>query len=467
MGDKIITQNYRILPLELQYFSSYLEQFSAAVCEPLRVKSIDAEREYLHVALEKQVKGETHFYLVVERQFDRVIGAVEIRDPEQSRGQLYTWLNERYWGTGIFQEVIREVAADYFTKTQARYFDATVEVNNVRSYRALKKAGFADLGIQEGAWGRYYVLVLRNKKFDIANGLGDRMKLKLMMWCAVALGINSLQAMEVKKLTGVVLKPFLTIARRGFPCSVSTDGGSRGVVRERKCGAEQGLSDSSNALNTIFSDSTGDIKDGERVSSGGPLSENEIVTLRNEIDQTFNEEAPKQYKTALILAGRSGKKARRRSIKKLEAIAFDPAMPTWVQCGASNRVISMLVREEQTNTGLYNRLFYPSYGTDPKVKEWIKTFYVLYEKYVCTMPASVRNPLTIALARYQAAKAINELKQLRADICDKGEFDQIQQVLSANRAILVKAGVLSPEAEENVSQMAVSECSESCKLKNS
>ncbi len=162
MDNKITSKNFNIIPLASSYVASYLQQFSETVREALRVTSIDAEHEYLQAALEKQAKGETHFYLIVAESH-QVIGAVEIRKPEQSRGQLYTWLNEDYWGIGLFQEAMRKVAVDYFSKTQERYFDATVEINNRRSYRALKKAGFADLGIQDGAWGKDYALVLRNK----------------------------------------------------------------------------------------------------------------------------------------------------------------------------------------------------------------------------------------------------------------------------------------------------------------
>ncbi|MCL4229255.1 GNAT family N-acetyltransferase [Candidatus Dependentiae bacterium] len=163
MDNKIISKKFNIVSLAPSYVASYLQQFSETVREALRVTSIHAEHEYLQAALEKQAKGETHFYLIITDQSQQVIGAVEIRQPEQSRGQLYTWLNESYWGRGIFQHMIREVAADYFAQTHKPYFDATVETNNQRSYRALKKAGFADLGIQEGAWEKNYVLILRNK----------------------------------------------------------------------------------------------------------------------------------------------------------------------------------------------------------------------------------------------------------------------------------------------------------------
>lgn len=157
-------QVYKLIPLEEKYFASYVAQFSEVVRRPLHVKSLDAEREYLQGALRRQLSGLTFFYLIIENKSDQVIGAVEIRAPEQFRGQLYTWLNEQYWGSGIFQYALREAASDYFSKTRAHFFDATVDVDNVRSYRALKKASFADLGIQQGAWGKQYVMVLRNSE---------------------------------------------------------------------------------------------------------------------------------------------------------------------------------------------------------------------------------------------------------------------------------------------------------------
>lgn len=150
--------------LQKEYIDAYLAQFTEAVRKPLRVQDPLAERQYLEQALVKQKAGNTYFYLIFDKITESLLGAVEIRNPETSRGQLYTWLHHDFWGKGLFQEAIQLAAHDYFARTQAHYFDATVDVNNHRSYKALKKAGFADLSIQQGAWEDQFVLLLRNKK---------------------------------------------------------------------------------------------------------------------------------------------------------------------------------------------------------------------------------------------------------------------------------------------------------------
>ena len=61
------------------------------------------------------------------------------------------------------QQAIALAAHNYFTCTQERYFNAHIDVTNMRSYCALKKAGFADYGFHNGPRGRQYNLILRKK----------------------------------------------------------------------------------------------------------------------------------------------------------------------------------------------------------------------------------------------------------------------------------------------------------------
>ena len=150
-------------PLQEQFIEPYLNKFSATVMTALRVAHLESERTYLTEALLRQQAGQTHFYCIFDANSNQLIGAVEIRNPDTSRGQLYTWLHESYWGSGIFLAALQMAAFDYFKKTKALYFDATVDCDNMRSYRALKKVGFADLGIKEGPFEKQFVLILRNK----------------------------------------------------------------------------------------------------------------------------------------------------------------------------------------------------------------------------------------------------------------------------------------------------------------
>lgn len=149
--------------MQYSYAELYLTKFSNIVMAALQVANLESERDYLHQALRLQAEGKTNFYCIFSEDNNELIGAIEIRNPDFSRGQLYTWVHQDYWGRGVFQEALHLAAQDYFATTKALCFDATVDLTNIRSYKALKKAGFADISIKEGAHGKQFVLIFRNK----------------------------------------------------------------------------------------------------------------------------------------------------------------------------------------------------------------------------------------------------------------------------------------------------------------
>lgn len=135
----------------------YERIFTPLVQEALHVSSAAAERIYI----KERIEGTTFLFGVLLDNM--LIGALEIRDASTSRGQLYCWLNESFWGNGYFQKALSLAAAFYFNHTNERYITAHVDCNNLRSYRALKKAGFADAGYVAGPHGKQYELLLRRK----------------------------------------------------------------------------------------------------------------------------------------------------------------------------------------------------------------------------------------------------------------------------------------------------------------
>ena len=149
--------------LEPEYFDEYIKMFSPKVRQTLHVSSINSELEYLHDRLDKIEQGLTFFYCIFVHKTNTLIGAVEIRNELEAAGQLYIWLNEEYWGTGIYQEGVRLCAQEYFKNSSRPFFNAHVDISNKRSYRALKKCGFAELGFYNGPYGKQYDLVLRKK----------------------------------------------------------------------------------------------------------------------------------------------------------------------------------------------------------------------------------------------------------------------------------------------------------------
>ena len=150
-------------PLQKIFFSEYLKMFSPTVKELLHVSSQESELEYLENRLQKQKEGKTFFYCIFSKEENKLIGAIEIRNLDETDSQLYSWLNEVYWGTGMYQEALLLISKEYFNKTEETCYNANVDVANIRSYYALKKHGFIDSGIKKGSFGKQYKLILRKK----------------------------------------------------------------------------------------------------------------------------------------------------------------------------------------------------------------------------------------------------------------------------------------------------------------
>ncbi len=149
--------------LKQSYIESYLHMFSPQVRTVLGVPSLEAERAYIKTHLALQIEGHTHFYVIILPHNNLLIGAIEIRNADAYRGQLYCWMHEHYWGSGYFMRAMHLVSQDYFSKTSALYFNALVSIDNKRSYHALKKCGFVDSGYQRTQEGNQFELILRRR----------------------------------------------------------------------------------------------------------------------------------------------------------------------------------------------------------------------------------------------------------------------------------------------------------------
>jgi len=150
-------------PLHRRYFKSYIAALSPYVRARLHLHDISSELAYLHTCIAKMHLGQTFFYLIFDRKSDYLIGALEIRDHSNGSGQLYSWINDQYWGTGHFKEALLRVSHLYFVMTGMPFFSARVDVTNQRSHHALTKCGFAQAGIHQGPRGKQYELILRRR----------------------------------------------------------------------------------------------------------------------------------------------------------------------------------------------------------------------------------------------------------------------------------------------------------------
>lgn len=169
MKEEIRGAFLKICRLSAQDIQEYLSAFSPAVRHALRVSSCDLEYIYLQEQLKQQEQGQTDFYAIRITQTNALIGAIEIRNPAIYRGHLYTWIHERFWGTGYFKQALYLVTQEYFSTHSDRYITAYVDQSNKRSYKAFKKCGFIDSAYHIGRDEIEYELLLpRNQKHHLA-----------------------------------------------------------------------------------------------------------------------------------------------------------------------------------------------------------------------------------------------------------------------------------------------------------
>lgn len=127
-----------------RYIDDYHGMFSDTVRSILNKgpATLEGTSDFLHEQIEKHQQGKTLFYYIFNNADKKLIGAIEIREPEEHPGQLANWVNEAYWGGGRYQEALNLAAHAYFCLRDRQSFNAYVDCNNPRSYYALKKYGF-------------------------------------------------------------------------------------------------------------------------------------------------------------------------------------------------------------------------------------------------------------------------------------------------------------------------------------
>lgn len=145
------------------YFPEYLCMFSPTVRMALHVSDTQSELCYLKERLIKMHDGKTLFYCIFDKQADQLVGGIEIRDDQIHRGQLYSWMNEDFWGGGRYQEALALASQEYFKSFNALFFNAHVDIVNQRSYHALRKFGCAQGGYCNGPNGKQYNLIIRKR----------------------------------------------------------------------------------------------------------------------------------------------------------------------------------------------------------------------------------------------------------------------------------------------------------------
>lgn len=144
---KIIT----LKSLKEDYCIDFYSMFSSTVRKALEwpeVITLNYVIRVIKLELEKIREGKTLYYIIFDNKDNKLIGYIEIREKNpDDPGQFGTWINENYWGGSRVQEAAKLIADTYFRLHPDRNsFIAHVKLWNKRSYHALKKAGFKEVG---------------------------------------------------------------------------------------------------------------------------------------------------------------------------------------------------------------------------------------------------------------------------------------------------------------------------------
>lgn len=155
---KVIT----LRALKEDYFLDFHNMFSSTVRKAMEFPetiSLNYTIRMLKLELEKISQRKTLYYVIFDNKDNKLIGYIEIREKNpDDPGQFGWWINENYWGGGRAVEATKLIAKTFFRLYPDRdSFIVHVRIWNKRSYAALKKAGFKDVGYfyEDGVPTRY------------------------------------------------------------------------------------------------------------------------------------------------------------------------------------------------------------------------------------------------------------------------------------------------------------------------
>lgn len=162
---KIIT----LRQLREEYYVDYHNAFSNTVRKGLEfpeVITLGYTIKYLQEEQKKAAEGKMLEYCIFDNVDNKLIGNIEIRDKnDDDPGQFGWWINEAYWGGGRAQEALDLITKTYFRlKPKETSYIVHVRLWNKRSYQALKKGGFVDVGyFYEDGKATRHILEMKRK----------------------------------------------------------------------------------------------------------------------------------------------------------------------------------------------------------------------------------------------------------------------------------------------------------------
>ncbi len=157
--------------LKEEYFIDFHNEFSSTVrhgFEFPELIDLDYTIRWLKIEVAKIKAGTLLMYCIFDNKDNKLIGATEVRDKnEKDPGQFSWWINENYWGGGRAREACKLVTNIYFRLHSDRdSYNVHVRLWNKRSYEALKKSGFKEVGYfyENGKPTRHILEMYRDKK---------------------------------------------------------------------------------------------------------------------------------------------------------------------------------------------------------------------------------------------------------------------------------------------------------------
>jgi RimJ/RimL family protein N-acetyltransferase len=114
--------------------------------------SVDTVRQFLEACHARWQEGQAYPYAIVLKENTELIGMIEVR-PHGHRADFGFGLARHHWGKGLMPEAISAVVSFGLSQPTIYRMQATCDIENNRSARALEKAGL----VREGVLRKYII----------------------------------------------------------------------------------------------------------------------------------------------------------------------------------------------------------------------------------------------------------------------------------------------------------------------
>ncbi|MBW8905275.1 MAG: GNAT family N-acetyltransferase [Betaproteobacteria bacterium] len=114
--------------------------------------SIDTTKKFIAVCEDRWMSSVAFPYVITRKEDGHLLGMIEIR-PDGHRAGVGYVLARAYWGNGFMPEAIAALVKITLRPPTIYRMEATCDVENKASMRALEKSGFS----QEGLLRRYII----------------------------------------------------------------------------------------------------------------------------------------------------------------------------------------------------------------------------------------------------------------------------------------------------------------------